>query len=211
MCVPFVFMTSLEEAEFYDGSVVNVCRTKVILPWQHGYMIGMTVLFFLLPLIILVLLYSSIIRKLLSDDMDVGTRNDLYAQHSFRSRRQIVCMLVGIILLFFVSLLPMRVVSLWLVYAPVSDYEKLGFEGFLIVLSFARLMMYLSSAGNPVIYSLISTKFRCAFRKALGLADTSGGPLSSNVTFKQRFKKETGDLEVHMSLSAYMNNDLSDS
>lgn len=35
------------------------------------------------------------------------------------------------------------------------------------VMHFVRLLIYVNSAGNPIIYSLVSTKFRRAFARVL--------------------------------------------
>lgn len=38
-------------------------------------------------------------------------------------------------------------------------------------------MLYLNSAINPILYNVMSSKFRTAFLKALGLTWAAGGPL----------------------------------
>lgn len=40
-------------------------------------------------------------------------------------------------------------------------------ETILNLMQLARLMVYVNSAGNPIIYSLVSTKFRRAFARVL--------------------------------------------
>ena len=89
------------------------------------------------------------------------------ARYTHRSRKQCVRMHIFIIILFFVSLCPKRIVSLWQICISVENIEKLGLEGYLNVISFARIMMYLISSMNPVIYSFTSMKFKLAFKRVL--------------------------------------------
>lgn len=87
---------------------------------------------------------------------------------SQQNRRQLVVMLVGIIILFFVCLLPFRILAFWLIFGA-SDrvLDNLGLEPFLNLLYFCRLLVYVNSAGNPIIYNIVSTKFRRAFQRVL--------------------------------------------
>lgn len=172
---PFLVMTALEEAYFYDGSVVEVCRTKVTEIWQRAFVVANFVVFFALPFFLLFFMYGMIIRQLMSDSLRVITKNEC-AKYTHRSRKQVVRMLIFIIILFFVSLCPIRVVSLWQIFTYVENIENLGLEGYLNILSFARIMMYLNSSMNPVIYSLTSTKFKLAFKRVLRRPKTRRAP-----------------------------------
>lgn len=165
--LPFLVMTVQEDARFYDGSRIKVCRTKVDENWKYTYIILIAVVFFAIPLFVLVGIYSKIIKQLTSDTLKYLTRNDESSANTLRPRKQIVKMLILIIVLFFVSLFPIRAVTLWLVFAPSEDLTSIGLEAFLNLMSWARILMYINSAGNPIIYSLTSTKFKTAFTKVL--------------------------------------------
>ena len=164
---PFIVMSTLEEAYFFDGSLVEVCRTKVFEIWQRAFIVANFIVFFALPFFILLFMYIMIIRQLMSDSIRIITKNDRCAKYTHRSRKQVVRMLIIIIILFFVSLCPIRVVSLWQIFTSVENLQRLGLEGYLNILSFARIMMYLNSSVNPVIYSLTSSKFKLAFKRVL--------------------------------------------
>ena len=164
---PFLVMTTLEDATFYDGTPIEVCRTKVHELWQRAFIVANFIVFFAFPFVILLFMYIMIIRQLMSDSIRILTKNDRCAKYTHRSRKQVVRMLIIIIILFFVSLCPIRVVSLWMIFTPVENIRRLGLEGYLNVLSFARIMMYLNSSVNPVIYSLTSSKFKLAFKRVL--------------------------------------------
>lgn len=167
--VPFLLLTFIQESNFYDGSIVYVCRTHFYLQWHFGYLIAGFCLFFVIPFFSLIGLYCAIIRAVAREAIAVGSSGDNHAVNSIKGRKQIVAMLLGIVTLFFVCLLPMRVVAFWVIYTPKQEMEQLGLEASLNIINFARIMIYVNSAGNPVIYSLMSTKFRNAARCVCGL------------------------------------------
>ena len=170
--LPFAFMTEHEDAQFYDGSPIKVCRTKIDETWRRAYILVIAILFFALPFFVLTFIYSRIIRRLRSDTTRSVKMTNRSAVNTFRSRRQVVKMLIMIIVLFFVSLFPIRVITMWLIFAPSDDVTKIGLEAFLNIISWARILMYVNSAGNPIIYSLTSSKFKLAFKRVLRRQDS---------------------------------------
>ncbi len=137
--------------------------------WQKIYIMWMTSLFFFMPFVVLIVLYTTIARKLFKDTHVVNSKNDRISYANLRARKQVVLMLAAVILLFFLCLLPMKTLRVWSLFVSKVDLAKLGFEGYLNVLYFSRVMLYVNSALNPICYSLLSTKFRGSFRRALGV------------------------------------------
>jgi hypothetical protein len=164
---PFLYMTVHEDALFYDGSPIKVCRTLIDDTWRYIYTIMISILFFVLPFFILIGIYSKIIQQLTSDTLKSLSNNDKATLNRLNSRKQVVKMLIIIIVLFFMSLFPIRVITLWLIFTPSMDVTKVGLEAFLNIISWARILMYVNSACNPIIYSLTSSKFKMAFNKVL--------------------------------------------
>lgn len=164
---PFMIMTHEQDSEFYDGTPCKICRTVISELWQHVYYVSIFVVFYLCTFIVLLCMYIRIIRCLVSETISILSQRDNRSMSTLRSRKQVVRMLIGIMILFFITVFPMRIVSLWLVYAPPSSIIQLGVDGYINLLSFARVMVYINSAGNPIIYSLTSTKFKRAFSKLL--------------------------------------------
>ncbi|XP_069140665.1 galanin receptor type 1-like [Argopecten irradians] len=158
LSLPFFFMTYHESASFYDGTEVLVCRTHVNEFWHFFYVTAMTAVFFILPLLILLFMYCAIIRKIfLTRSPDENPPS--------RQRKQAILMIIGVVTLFFVSLVPIRVVTMWIVYSSNDDKEQIGFENYTNLICIARLMLNVNSAGNPIIYGLLSSRFRTAFRR----------------------------------------------
>ena len=160
-------MTFQEPAKYFDGTEVAVCRTHIQFAWQHAYIFFILVLFFAIPLVVLVVVYGLICNKLVLQSHDPKISDNPRSQSTLKSRRQVVIMLVIVATLFFVCLLPFKVVSLWLIYAPPRDIERLGVEGYYNLISFARIMHYINSSVNPIVYNLVSTRFRNYFRKSM--------------------------------------------
>ncbi len=165
--IPYPVITFLEKSRFHDGSIVDVCTTKIQFPWQQAYIIMTIIIFFTIPLLVLVAVYGLICKKLVIQSHDQEISANPRSSSTLKSRRQVVVMLVIVATLFFVCLLPFKVVSLWLIYAPPSDVEKLELEGYLNLISFARVMHYINSSVNPCVYNLVSTRFRNYFKKSL--------------------------------------------
>ena len=168
LCSPFMIMTDSEKALFYDGTPIEVCRTRVDSLWRYIYIVVAFIMFFMVPVFLLAYMYACTIRQLVSDELNlfhaVNTRS---AVLTLRTRKQVVRMLIFIVILFFISLCPFRIVTLWLIFTPTEKVIYIGLEGYLNLMSFSRIMMYINSAGNPIIYSLTSTKFKAAFKRVL--------------------------------------------
>ena len=186
LAVPFLIITELEDAVFYDGTPIKVCRTRINM-FGYFYIPFLFFILFVLPFIVLTFMYAKIIKQLVSDTLKMCNRTDKSAVNTLRSRKQVVRMLIVIIILFFVSLCPIRVLTLWLIFTPTEQVTSIGLEAYLNLISFARIMMYLNSACNPVVYSLTSTKFKLAFKTVLGR-----NPLQKNAEFTRTIRKGQG-------------------
>lgn len=79
-----------------------------------------------------------------------------------RSRRQVVLMLAAVIICFFICLLPFRLFTLWTLLVPYEEIQKLSMEGYYSVLYFCRILLYVNSMLNPLLYAVVSSKFRAA-------------------------------------------------
>ncbi|CAG5134633.1 unnamed protein product, partial [Candidula unifasciata] len=153
--LPFVAMTNLEKAKFYDDHV-----------WHYCFLLAATTIFFIFPLLLLTILYANIIGKLYQSDLANGRIRCGVKEstgYSLRSRRQVIRMLITLVILFFLSLAPLRVVVVWQIFSPPDSIHRFGIENYYNVLWLCRLLIYMNSAGNPLIYSLLSSKFKIAF------------------------------------------------
>ena len=89
----------------------------------------------------------------------------LHAPH--KNHKQTTIMLFIMMILFFVCILPFRIFSIWAVHAHKEDFDYLGIENYYNILTVSRIMFYINSALNPILYHILSTKFQTAFKRCL--------------------------------------------
>lgn len=158
-------MAEYRQEEYFDGTRVNVCLTQASDPWTMTFFLMIISAFFLLPLLILIILYTIIAKNLISKDGAMYKIRPSKPEHSLKARKQVVFMLGAVVLSFFLCLLPFRILTLWIILAPDEKMKTLGLERYYNILYFCRIMLYLNSAINPILYNLMSSKFRKGFKK----------------------------------------------
>lgn len=148
---------------------VPVCLTQADTVASVTFFLLLVLLFFVAPFAILVVLYSLIVSHLIRDSSDTTSSscNTSGSYHS-RARRQVVLMLLTVVVSFFVCLSPYRLLIFYIVVAPIEQIAALDSDMFFGLLNFCRIMFYLNSAGNPILYNLMSSKFRRGFLKLCG-------------------------------------------
>lgn len=77
-------------------------------------------------------------------------------------------MLGAVVISFFICLIPFRALTLWIIIVPRETIINLGSESYYTILYFTRILLYMNSALNPILYNLMSSKFREGFLKLLG-------------------------------------------
>jgi hypothetical protein len=123
--------------------------------------------FFLLPLLVLIVLYAVMTRHLMAEPITSAVK-DLESTNT-RARKQVVLMLGTVVVSFFLCLIPFRVFTLWFIFFSANQLHVLGVERYYSILYFCRTMLYLNSAVNPILYNLMSSKFRDGFMRVCGL------------------------------------------
>ena len=165
---PILWITSYEMEMNPDGSLFPTCATPADTRWTETYFLTTIIVFFTIPLLILIVLYTVIARHLMANPaISRGPANNL-----LKYRKQVVLMLGTVVLCFFICLLPFRALTLWIIVAPPQSIVGLGVEGYFSLIYFCRVMLYLNSAINPILYNLMSTKFREGFLRLCGLSRT---------------------------------------
>uniref|UniRef100_A0A1B6CHX8 G-protein coupled receptors family 1 profile domain-containing protein n=1 Tax=Clastoptera arizonana TaxID=38151 RepID=A0A1B6CHX8_9HEMI len=162
---PVLILANYRYAEYIDGTMVPVCLTQADTFWSALYFILIISLFFALPMAILVILYTVIACHLMANP---GIVAPCTSSAALRYRRQVIIMLGTVVLLFFLCLLPFRAFTLWIILESSEAMFSLGVEKYYFILYFSRCMLYLNSAINPILYNLMSSKFRDGFSKLLG-------------------------------------------
>ncbi|KAK7870088.1 hypothetical protein R5R35_011071 [Gryllus longicercus] len=188
--------------EYPGGSRVPACHTRVDTVESAAFFVATISVFFALPLLLLVGLYAAIARRLRAPAASAAAATPARAPSpppaaaaaaaacaaaarvsggvagaagAARARRQVVVMLGAVVACFFVCLLPFRALTLWIVSVPKESLQALGFERYFNILSFCRAMTYLNSAVNPILYNLMSSKFRAGFLRLCCEGRVGGG------------------------------------
>lgn len=151
----------------------------------------------------------SVIAKHLMDNPNITSHGN--RSNVLKYRKQVIFMLGAVVLSFFVCLLPFRALTLWIIIVPSETILSLGIEGYYSLLYFCRIMLYLNSAMNPILYNLMSSKFRDGFLRLLhckslvknrlvsgarkGTFHTTSTNLSSSQSDKRKSSRIRDDIE----------------
>ena len=165
-----------------DSRLIPVCFMQANTDAITAFFLILVVLFFFVPLLILMVLYSIIVMHLMKDTSSTTNTSEHY--HS-RARRQVVLMLLTVVFSFFVCLAPFKILTFYIVLAPDIQVQAIDKEIFYNILYFSRNMFYLNSAINPILYNLMSSRFRLGFLRLFGIKrrlSVERGTLKSTVT-----------------------------
>ncbi|XP_068937055.1 thyrotropin-releasing hormone receptor [Petaurus breviceps papuanus] len=177
-CMLWFFLLDLNMVTYKDATVVS-CGYKVSRNYYSPIYLMDFGIFYVVPMILATVLYGLIARILFlnpipSDPKESSKtwRNDptyqkknLNAKTASRcfnstisSRKQVTKMLAVVVILFALLWMPYRTLVV------VNSFLSSPFQENWFLL-FCRICIYLNSAINPVIYNLMSQKFRAAFKK----------------------------------------------
>ncbi|XP_049979135.1 neuromedin-U receptor 1 [Alexandromys fortis] len=158
-----------------DSTVCTLVRPRLF----YNLVIQITtLLFFCLPMVTISVLYLLIGLQLRRERMlqeEVKGRKTAAARKTCnrrlprreRGRRQVTKMLFALVVVFGICWAPFHAERLmWSLVPDWTDDLLLAFQ-FVHIIS--GVFFYLGSAANPVLYSLMSSRFRENFRQALGL------------------------------------------
>ncbi|XP_068091025.1 thyrotropin-releasing hormone receptor [Hyperolius riggenbachi] len=177
-CMMWFFLLDLNTTVYRDGTAVN-CGYRVERSYYSPiYLIDFAV-FYAVPMTLATVLYGLIARILFlnpipsepKDNVKAGRSHSTHQNKAFNSklstrcsnntissRRQVTKMLAVVVILFAFLWMPYRtlvVVNSFLSHPYLENWFIL----------FCRICVYLNSAINPIIYNLMSQKFRAAFKK----------------------------------------------
>ncbi|KAJ8025964.1 Neurotensin receptor type 1 [Holothuria leucospilota] len=84
-----------------------------------------------------------------------------------RSHSMLIVMLGTVVVVFFVCWLPLRVIALWQIFVSDTAFSQVNLHVLMVFILCSRLLVYINSSINPLLYNLISTKFRRAFKSTV--------------------------------------------
>ncbi|XP_060680209.1 thyrotropin-releasing hormone receptor-like [Hemiscyllium ocellatum] len=173
-CMMWLFLLDIKHTS-YKGMTVVVCDYKVSRKFYLPIYFLDFFLFYIAPLVLATVLYWMISRILFLNpihtdptesnkhqrggSMGHQQTSDTFTPNSTAtSRKQVTRMLAVVVILFALLWMPYRTLVV------INSFLSQPFTNPWILL-FCRVCIYLNSAVNPIIYNLMSQKFRAAFRK----------------------------------------------
>ncbi|XP_072841569.1 motilin receptor [Pogona vitticeps] len=156
---PFLFLVGVQQAGEDDFTRECVPTIYARETGMLDTMLWVTTSYFVLPCLCLYVLHGLIARQLLR-----VSRAHLGGT-SYRNHRQTVRMLVVLIVAFVVCWLPFHIGRI--IYINPKDSRMMYFTQYFNI--FALQLFYLSASINPVLYNLVSKKYRAAICKLLGI------------------------------------------
>ncbi|XP_078578711.1 QRFP-like peptide receptor [Branchiostoma floridae x Branchiostoma japonicum] len=151
------------------------------------YITVVSILFFVVPLLLLFGLYTAISRRL-CDVPSTEQGRDIRKMAQMRSRRQVINMLVAVVVTFFVCLTPHRVFQMCIIFLPDEQFQALADDKFTTVnvVVFIRIMVYLNSTLNPVLYALFSSNFQSGLLVTLCCREKENPQSTASFVFSSR-------------------------
>ncbi|KAM4571889.1 thyrotropin-releasing hormone receptor-like [Fundulus diaphanus] len=171
-CTMWFFLADTKETVYTNGVVVTCAYRVSRSLYMPIYFLDFT-LFYVVPVIVATVLYGLIAKILfmsplpthLNDRAEGGSVHQGHSHSTNKTckgavtaRKQITKMLAVVVILFTVLWMPYR--TLVVVNSFIDPpYHDTWF------LLFCRMCIYTNSAVNPIVYNLMSQKFRVAFKK----------------------------------------------
>ena len=167
--IPFAIYTKVNLVEYPPGSgnySADSAICAMLLPYMPDFPLYelSTIIFFLIPMLVILVVYTRMGLKIrnstkatLSSVVEGGIHGD---SKQAQSRKSVIRMLSAVVILFFVCWAPFHAQRLLYVYAQESDYYP-DLNEWLYILS--GCLYYFSTTVNPILYNLMSMRYRHAF------------------------------------------------
>ncbi|XP_063794630.1 growth hormone secretagogue receptor type 1-like [Pseudophryne corroboree] len=156
---------------------------------QNGLLHIMTwvsTVYFFIPMFFLTLLYGLICRKLWKNKL--GRHRPTAANRS-KHHKQTVKMLAVVVLSFVLCWLPFHIGRILFALAGIREYMFYDLTQYLNLIS--MVLFYLSASINPMLYNIMSQKYRAAMSKILNIRQD---PQSRNTTRSEQSSLEGTEL-----------------
>ncbi|XP_055849007.1 pyrokinin-1 receptor [Episyrphus balteatus] len=195
-------LTALPQAaQFGVNSFFGVKKCTVVrIIVEYSFQLS-TFLFFFAPMTIILVLYLLIGVKLHQANSLKSNGNILYRSgngSSVRSKNQqgtkrVLKMLVAVVIAFFLCWAPFHAQRLIAVYGGGGDgsHSSIVIKLYNIMTYISGVLYYLSTCINPLLYNIMSNKFRGAFKETF---QCFGGGIISTTSFDDEQSRQKHDL-----------------
>ncbi|XP_074110611.1 neuropeptides capa receptor [Cotesia typhae] len=170
--VPFAMYTNVNYVEYPPGSGEasdDSAFCAMLLPDMPNFPLYelSCIIFFLIPMVIILVVYTKMGLKI-RKSARIRENSIVHSVHAesrhVQSRKSIVKMLSVVVVMFFFCWAPFHAQRLLYVYAREADYYP-DLNEWLYILS--GFLYYFSTTVNPILYNLMSLRYRRAFKKTI--------------------------------------------
>ncbi|XP_064628704.1 pyrokinin-1 receptor-like isoform X2 [Lineus longissimus] len=124
-------------------------------------------LFFVTPMCIISVLYILIGITLKRSGLSRRASDDRATSTQMQSRRAVLKMLVAVVVAFFICWAPFHIQRLLTIYLPAEVYTDTFNAVYTQIFYVSGTLYFVSSTVNPILYNLMSRKYREAFKMTL--------------------------------------------
>ncbi|XP_076625040.1 pyrokinin-1 receptor [Colletes latitarsis] len=169
--LPQALQFGLVEHEIDPTMVICTLKRTLV---RYSFQLS-TIFFLVLPMSLITVLYILIGLKLRKSNMmkrrPGREEGGSCKHHPGRSSRRVVKMLVAVVIAFFVCWAPFHVQRLVYIYGTKPDRissNSIWIENFHLLMTYiSGVFYYVSTTINPILYNIMSNKFRVAFMETL--------------------------------------------
>ncbi|CAF2314566.1 unnamed protein product [Rotaria sp. Silwood2] len=159
MSIPFYVYSNTELAQATYNEKIVTCFTHFPSSWGNEYLISCTLCLYLFIFLMLCYWHFSICCILFNREALLRDNTTVT-----RYRRQVAQLLIVLIITFFILILPYKIWAFIQQRLSVEEFfQTMSFHQHSFIIISTRLLLYLNSAINPLLYSIMSTKFRQSF------------------------------------------------
>ncbi|XP_014487522.1 PREDICTED: neuropeptides capa receptor-like [Dinoponera quadriceps] len=170
--IPFAIYTKVNLVEYPPGSgnySADSAICAMLLPDMPDFPLYelSCIVFFLIPMLVILIVYTRMGIRIRSSTKDAlgpiqGCVHGEYRQ--MQSRKSVIRMLSAVVIMFFICWAPFHAQRLLYVHAQESDYYP-DLNECLYILS--GCLYYFSTTVNPILYNVMSMKYRQAFKQTI--------------------------------------------
>ncbi|XP_022096858.1 G-protein coupled receptor 54-like [Acanthaster planci] len=132
-----------------------------------GYAVFSFILLYVIPIFIITVCYSIMLRKLWSR-VSPGEPDNAANLQNARQKRRVTRMVLVVVLVFAVCWLPIYIINLWMRLDP--NFPKT--DATYIFKMAAHTLSYANSSANPFVYAFMGENYRRCFKKAFPICFT---------------------------------------
>ncbi|XP_043253429.1 neuropeptides capa receptor isoform X1 [Colletes gigas] len=170
--IPFAIYTKVNLVEYPPGSgnySADSAICAMLLPYMPKFPLYelSSIIFFLIPMLVILVVYTRMglrIRNSTRDTLNSVVHGAIHGDSQIQTRKSVIRMLSAVVILFFICWAPFHAQRLLYVYAQESDYYP-DLNEWLYILS--GCLYYFSTTVNPILYNLMSVKYRHAFKQTI--------------------------------------------